>query len=82
MPKYRADAKLLGENDRQRLVVGLNDYADRLTLVEVLLIHREADNDRAVRVVARKNFCFGHESCLRVLLQGREGLKVSVEVYG
>src|SRR4051812_41901125 len=71
-----------GENHWDRLVVGPDDYAGGLPLVEGVERFREGDDDGPRDGFACLNFGFWCERGLRAGLQGRECLEVSVEVDG
>src|SRR6266702_2085710 len=63
------------------LVVGANCHRQRFSVLEPILIDREAHDYRSLRLSAQWNFGFRHQRGDGVLAQRRIGLKVALKIY-
>src|SRR3954468_13160785 len=69
------------EYDGDSFVVGPDDDAHRLALVECVDGDREADENCAGYRLVRRDFAFGRECLLRTSFPGGEGLEVAIKIY-
>src|ERR1039458_1003767 len=72
----------LAQDNRHRLVVGLDDYAHGAPLLEINQGYGEADDHCALDFLAGLQLVFGSESGLRILFQGGKSLIVAIEIHG
>src|ERR1700741_4638903 len=72
---------LLAQHHGQLLIVGLNDHTRRLPLVERVKRHRKRNNNGSAHACSRLKFGLGRKRRLDAVLECRESLKVSAEVY-
>src|ERR1700686_4409345 len=79
--RIRASGALLGQNRGYRLVVGPDDCARGLPLVELIQRNRKRHDDGPADGFIGLNLRLRRERRLRAILQGRERLKISFEVH-
>src|SRR5579859_836770 len=72
----------LGQSQRLGLIVGPDDGAGRLALVEGIECHREGDDDGAGDALSDLDPNLGGERRLRAILQRGKSLEKPVEVDG
>jgi hypothetical protein len=71
---------LFCEHQRQRLIIRLDHYAERLSFVKSILRHGEAHHDRTLHLASGGNLCLRRYRRQSVFLQGGKGLEITVEI--